>query len=84
MQEASCAQQHHHHKEHQFLVRLLGRGKWWEHFISEVVVSKEWQENIQMSRFALINLSERVCRHVEGSNNKNKGACGCATVAWTL
>ncbi len=46
----------------------LGRiSTWWYNFINGAMVSEEWRENFCMSRLALIDFSEKMCPHVEGT-----------------
>ncbi len=73
------------HMERRFWVRPGRTSAWWDKFINEAVAPEEWIENFRMSRSALINLSERLRPHVEGTATKMRTPVDVLTrVACTL
>ena len=39
---------------------------WWDNFVNEVAVAKEWREHFRISRRNLLKLSELLRPHIEG------------------
>lgn len=71
--------------ERRFWVRPGRTSAWWDHFVNEVAVPDEWRENFQMSRSALMDLSERLRPHVEGETTSMRTPVDVLTkVACTL
>lgn len=76
---------HRPYMDRRFWVRPGRTSAWWDDFINEVVDPEEWQVNFQMSRSALINLSERLRPHVEGATTTMRAPVNVLTkVACTL
>ncbi|XP_041965782.1 putative nuclease HARBI1 [Alosa sapidissima] len=53
--------------QRRFWVRPGRTSAWWDNFVNDAVIAEQWRDNFQMSRSAMIMLSEKLRTHVEGT-----------------